>query len=52
MTQEAFSKKICMECKKQGPIIGAFGMFVCDNPKSDHYKHVLTTSHHICEYFE
>jgi len=51
MTHKAFSKKTCMECSKQGPTF-RFGTFICDNPKSDHYQHILTQKHHICEYFE
>lgn len=51
MTHKAFSDKTCMECKKHGPILSVFGMFVCGNPKSDHYQHILTTSHHLCAYF-
>ena len=40
-----------MECKQKGPDFRSV-MFICNNPKSDHYQHILTTSHHICEYFE
>ena len=51
MTRKDFSKKTCMECKQQGPQF-RLGIFICDNPKSDQYQHILTTKHHICAYFE
>lgn len=51
MTHKDFSEKTCAKCKLQGPKFN-FGMFVCDNPKSKHYQHILFVGHHICMHFE
>lgn len=48
--------KFCRDCVSFHNLelmFGKIGAFLgrCDNPKSDHYKHVITYSHPRCERF-
>lgn len=51
MTYKGFSEKTCKECKFMGEVFHLGKIFVCNNPNSDHYQHILSTEHHICEKF-